>query len=114
MSKAGCWGWHDERQRPLAYHGRKGEKKGFGIPELQALVRSADHLLGGPIAVVGDNLSAHVGSTMRAFINAHADWLTVFRLPPYAPEFNPAEGVWANLKGRLFNLAPSASTSWSR
>ena len=29
----------------------------------------------------------------------------MFRLPGYAPELNPAEGVWANLKGRLRNLA---------
>ncbi|MBO4274628.1 DDE endonuclease [Microbispora triticiradicis] len=92
--------------RAIAYHGRKGEKKGFGIPELQALVRSAHHLLRGPIVVVWDNLSAHVGPTMRTFIDAHAEWLTVFRLPAYAPELNPAEGVWANLKGKLINLAP--------
>jgi transposase len=28
------------------------------------------------------------------------DWLEVRRLPGYAPELNPAEGFWANLKGR--------------
>ena len=28
---------------------------------------------------------------MRTFINAHDDWLTVIRLPAYAPDLNPAE-----------------------
>ena len=42
---------------------------------------------------------------MREFIAAHHDWLTVVRLPAYAPELNPAEGVWANLKNGLGNLA---------
>ena len=29
---------------------------------------------------------------------------TVFRLPPYAHEFNPVEPVWAHLKRSLANL----------
>ena len=29
-------------------------------------------------------------------------WLVVERLPGYAPELNPVEGVWANLKGQEF------------
>jgi len=33
------------------------------------------------------------------------DWLTVVRLPAYAPDLNPAAGVWANLKNGLGNLA---------
>jgi hypothetical protein len=42
---------------------------------------------------------------MRTFLHAHADWLSVVRLPGYAPELNPTEGVWANLKNGLGNLA---------
>jgi len=29
-------------------------------------------------------------------------WLVVERLPGYAPELNPVEGVWSNLKGQEF------------
>ena len=32
--------------------------------------------------------------------------ITVVRLPPYAPELNPDEGVWANAKARLANGRP--------
>jgi transposase len=40
---------------------------------------------------------------MRELIAAR-DWLTVFRLPPYASELNPVEPVWSNLKRSLANL----------
>ena len=42
---------------------------------------------------------------MRQYTGAHPDWLTVVQLPAYAPELNPAEGVWANMKNGLGNLA---------
>ena len=44
---------------------------------------------------------------MRTFAESHRDWLTVVRLPAYAPDLNPAEGVWANMKNGLGNLAAS-------
>ena len=36
---------------------------------------------------------------------AARDWLTVYRLPPYAHELNPVEPVWSHLKRSLANLA---------
>ena len=42
---------------------------------------------------------------MRAFISSHPGWLTEVRLPAYAPDLNPAEGAWANMKNGLGNLA---------
>ena len=41
---------------------------------------------------------------MQKFV-AHADWLTVVRLPAYAPELNATEGVWSHLKRSLGNCA---------
>ena len=41
---------------------------------------------------------------MRDLIAART-WLTVFQLPAYAPELNPVEPVWSNLKRSLANLA---------
>jgi transposase len=42
---------------------------------------------------------------MCRFIEAHPDWLTEVRLAAYAPDLNPVEGVWANMKNGLGNLA---------
>ena len=42
---------------------------------------------------------------MQAYLHAQRSWLTVERLPGYAPDLNPAELVWGNVKGReLANL----------
>jgi putative transposase len=87
------------------YHGRKSERKGFAERDYMAAIRAAHHQLHAPIVLVWDNLNTHTSAEMRAFIDAHADWLTVFRLPTYAPELNPTEGVWSHLKRALGNLA---------
>lgn len=44
---------------------------------------------------------------MRAFTQVHRDWLTVVHLPAYAPDLNPVESMWSNLKRGLGNLSAS-------
>jgi hypothetical protein len=50
--------------------------------------------------IVGRVMSAG----MRQLVAARS-WLTVYRLPAYAPELNPVGGVWSSLKRSLANLA---------
>jgi putative transposase len=73
------------------YRGRKSERKGFTERDHAAAIRSAHHQLHAPIVLVWDNLNTHTSAEMRMFLNAHTAWLTVFRLPTYAPELNPTE-----------------------
>ena len=54
--------------------------------------------------VVWDNSNTHTSDAMIALIAAR-DWLTVYRLPPYAHELNPVELVWSHLRRSLANLA---------
>lgn len=54
--------------------------------------------------VVWDGLNTHASHAMTGLIAAR-DWLTVFRLPAYAPELNPVESIWSHLKRSLANLA---------
>jgi hypothetical protein len=43
---------------------------------------------------------------MHAWLDTQRHWLQVERLPAYAPELNPVEYLWANLKGvELANFA---------
>src|SRR5258708_39467801 len=88
------------------YRGRKGETRAFTWIEYRDLLIAAHYQLpGGTIVLVGDNLSGHLRAELRAFTGAQA-WLRGFRLPPYAPDVNPVEGIWAVLKGGvLANLA---------
>ena len=54
--------------------------------------------------LVWGNINTHRSKKMRELIAGRA-WLTVFYLPPYAPETNPVEGVWSAMKSGLANLA---------
>jgi transposase len=48
---------------------------------------------------------------MRARV-AEQDWLTLHRLPAYAPELNPGELLWPSLKKReIANLADVADAT---
>ena len=60
---------------------------------------------GHKVVLLWDGLSAHWSHKMRALLATQGDWLTVERLPAYAPELNPAEHLWANLKGKGGELA---------
>jgi DDE superfamily endonuclease len=97
---------HRPRLIYRVHHGRrrKDQRKGFTETDYAALLDAAHQQLGGPIVVVWDNLNAHVSAPMAELIAAR-DWLTVYRLPPYAHELNPVELVWSHLKRSLANLA---------
>jgi transposase len=57
------------------------------------------------VVLLWDGLSAHWSLRMRAYLDSQRDWLTAERLPAYAPELNPVEYLWANLKDvELANL----------
>jgi hypothetical protein len=84
---------------------RRGDKrKGFTETDYARLLDGAHQQLGGPLVVVWDNLNTHVSAVMSEMV-AGRDWLTIYRLPPYAHELNPVEGIWSVLKRSLANLA---------
>lgn len=57
------------------------------------------------VVLIWDGLSAHWSREMRAWA-AGQDWLTLERLPAYAPELNPVEMLWSSIKAcELANLA---------
>jgi hypothetical protein len=61
---------------------------------------------GQQVVLLWDGLSSHWSYRMRAHLDAQRAWLTVERLPAYAPELNAVEFLWANLKGgELANFA---------
>ena len=55
--------------------------------------------------MIWDGLPSHRSRRMQAWIRRQRRWLVVERLPGYAPDLNPVEGLWGNLKGtELANL----------
>jgi transposase len=90
--------------RTIVCKGRKGEPKGLREQHFAALLDAARQQLGGPIVLVWDNLGGHTSALMSELIAARP-WLRVYQLPTYAPELNPAEGIWSWTKRCLANIA---------
>ena len=58
-----------------------------------------------PVLLIWDGLPAHRSRRMSAWVASQRHWLAVERLPGYAPDLNPIERVWGNLKStELANL----------
>jgi len=86
------------------HRGRRGDKrKGFTETGYARFLDAAHQQLDGPLVLVWDGLNTHTSRAMRELITTRT-WLTVFQLPAYAPELNPVEPVWPNLKRSLANL----------
>ena len=82
---------------------RADKRKGFTEQDYARFLDAAHQQPGGPLVLVWDGLNTRTSRAMRELIAARA-WLTVFQLPAYAPELNPVEPVWSNLKRSLANL----------
>jgi transposase len=82
--------------RPSA-DARPDGRKSFSWKDYRDLIQAAHQQLGGPIVLIWDNLNTHLTAGMRRYI-AERDWLTVYQLPPYAPDLNPVESVWSVLR----------------
>jgi transposase len=97
MAAVGCYR-PDGSDARLAFHLREGA---YDTDQLIPIVAALGRLVGGgsPVILVWDNLPAHTSLAMRAWLAGQHAWLTVEYLPAYAPDLNPVEGLWANLKG---------------
>lgn len=58
-----------------------------------------------PMLLIWDGLPSHRSRRMLDWVASQRAWLTIERLPGYAPDVNPIEHVWGNLKStELANL----------
>ena len=51
-----------------------------------------------PIILIEDGASYHRSQAVEQFPQAHAEPLTVPRLPAFSPQLNPIEKLWKNTK----------------
>jgi hypothetical protein len=89
----------------LAFHLQGGS---YDTDTLIGVLGELRAFLGGQKAtLLWDGLPAHRSNKMKAWTASQRHWLVVERLPAYAPELNPVEALWSNLKskgGELANL----------
>ena len=90
----------------LAYspHGRRAR---FFLSLVPGAVRS-EHIIRflkrlhqhhrSPLIVIWDGVNPHRSVATREFVDQESHWLTLVRLPAYAPELNPVEGAWSWFK----------------
>jgi DDE superfamily endonuclease len=91
----------------LAFHIQPGN---YDTTSLIGVLRELRVFLAGEKAtLLWDGLGAHRSRQMNAFLATQRAWLVVERLPAYAPELNPVEGLWSNLKGGELANLPAAS-----
>ena len=51
--------------------------------------------------LIVDNGSIHHSKKVKRFVKAN-DWIELFFLPPYSPEYNPIERFWLWLKRKVY------------
>ena len=89
--------WDGQRSK-LYFQTREGS---YNTPSLAQFLKDLKRELRGPKAVlVWDGLPAHKSREMKAYLAPQRDWLVVERLPGYAPDLNPVETLWGNIKGQ--------------
>jgi transposase len=87
----------------LVFATRAGAYDDAGLIEFLTQLRR--HLRGDKATLIWDGLPSHRSRAMRTFLATQRHWLVIEALPAYAPDLNPVEALWGNLKGQeLANL----------
>lgn len=104
LSVAGALAFRwDGRRARFFFHTQPGSYTDRGLIAFMRTLKR--HLQRQPVTLIWDGLPAHKSRTMLRYITRERPWLTVERLPGYAPELNPVEPIWGNVKRReLANL----------
>jgi len=84
-------------------------------PGVIDFLRSLRRHIRGPVVLVWDRLAGYRSAWVRDYIHRQKHWLKVEHFPPYAPELNPVEQMWANLRSQeLANRAAEGLTEIER
>lgn len=97
VAAALAYRWDGQRCR-LYFQIRPGN---YGAESLIAFLKELRrHFRGQRIILVWDGLPAHKSQIMQAYLQSQRHWLSEERLPGYAPDLNPVETLWGNIKGQ--------------
>lgn len=97
-----------QRRRVRAYFALLPDAN-FDGDAILAFLKQLRRALGVPMALVWDRLGAHLGKPVASWLQRNRRRVRAHLLPPYAPELNPVELIWAHAKSNpLANFAPAA------
>lgn len=89
--------WDGKRSR-LFFQMRGGSYDSLSL--ITFLKDLRQHLRNHRCIMIWDGLPAHRSRIMTEYLHRQRHWLTTERLPSYAPDLNPVEALWGNVKGR--------------
>jgi transposase len=89
--------WDGQQARLLA----RTKPDSFNTESLIGFLKDLKRFVrGARVILVWDHLPAHRSKIMKSFLFEQRSWLQVEWLPGYAPDLNPTEAVWNNIKSR--------------
>ena len=75
------------------------QQHAYNSDDVIAFLLAVHETIPGKLLVIWDGATIHHGDKYEAFLaQGAAEWLQLERLPGYAPELNPDEGIWEYLK----------------
>lgn len=90
-------------QGALNYSIKEGPINGERYIEfLQALIQERNR----PLVLLVDHATFHASKQVRNFVRTHRSQLRIFFLPKRAPEYNPDEQVWNEIKNNHIGKQP--------
>ncbi len=104
MSVAAALGYRwDGRCCRLCFQTKSGNYNTLTLIGFLKLLKR--HFRGRKLILIWDRLNGHRSHVMKSYLAQQRSWLRVEFLPPYAPDLNPVETLWGNVKGQeLANL----------
>lgn len=66
--------------------------------EIVAFLKALNAQIGQPLLVIWDGLKSHRSALVRRYLDSVHGHIQIAFLPPYAPDLNPVEYLWAWLK----------------
>ena len=74
--------------------------------EVVLFLRELRRHIPGPLVLLWDGIPIHRRALVVEYLRQHNNLLHVHRFPAYAPEINPDEQVWTQVKQHLANTTP--------
>jgi len=95
-----------KRHRLRLFHRMLPDNQNFNGASIAAFLDHVRSVLRSPLTMIWDSIPIHSAQPVRDLLCRRRD-VVLEMIPEYAPELNPADGVWAYVKyGRLANYAP--------
>ena len=103
LSLAGALAYEpDGSNAHLVFQLRPGAYNDETLIEFLSELNAVEHRR---VLLIWDGLPSHRSRRMLEWVTSQRDWLRIEPLPGYAPDVNPIEQVWGNLKSmELANL----------